>query len=204
VTLVTISREYGSGGRDLAKAVGEALGWYVLDHDLISRVAQRLELAEETVERMDEQPPGWLTRLASALLVPMPESPVPVEPTGVLDPDSVAKTVRDILEEAAQSPPVVIVGHGAQSLFHDRQDAIHVRVIAPIADRVTRLVERYGWDAARAESQAHRLDRERKDYVQRYYGRSIDDTLLYDVVVNTGRVRITEAAAAVATLVRSR
>jgi hypothetical protein len=204
IDLVTISREYGAGGRELAKALGTQLGWYVLDYDLTKRVADRLDLAPDVVERMDEHPPGLLARIAAVLLVPMPENPVTVDTSNVLDPDAVAHAAREEILAAAKSPPLIVVGHGTQCLFHDRAGAFHVRVIAPLASRVERLQQRYHWDADRAAEQARRLDEERTNYVRRYYNRDIRDGLLYDLQINTQHMAIEDAARAIAMLVSTR
>jgi hypothetical protein len=194
IDLITLSREYGSGGRELAEALGTRLGWYVLDYDLTTRVADRLQLKPDVVERMDEHPPGLLARIASALLVPMPESPITVDTSNVLDPDAVAHAVREEILSAVKSPPLIVVGHGTQCLFHDRVGTFHVRVMAPMASRVARLEQRYGWGADRAATQARELDAARTDYVRRYYNRDIRDPLLYDLQVNTNHISIDEAA----------
>jgi len=190
VRIITVSREYGAGGRDVALALGQALGWRVLDRDLVSLVAEKLELGEEVMARLDEHAPGLLVRLSSMLLVAMPEQPVPVAPIPSIDLDHAAVVTRQVIEEAVQSPPLIIVGHGAQVLLQDRPDAFHVRLAGPLHNRVERLCARYGWEPAYAEAQARRLDRERREYVQRYYHRHVGDMLLYDLQVNTGRLSI--------------
>jgi hypothetical protein len=201
IDLITLSREYGSGGRELAEALGSRLGWYVLDYDLTTRVADRLQLKPDVVERMDEHPPGLLARIASALLVPMPESPITVDTSNLLDPDAVAHAVREEILSAVKSPPLIVVGHGTQCLFRERVGTFHVRVMAPMGSRVARLEKRYGWDAERAATQARELDAARTEYVRRYYNRDIRDPLLYDLQVNTNHISIDEAARMIATYV---
>lgn len=204
IQLITISREFGAGGSELASALGQRLGWRVLDRDLIARLAERLQLNEDVVERLDERPPARLARLTAALLIAIPENPVPVDPISALDLDHIAAAVRSLIEEQVQELPLIVVGHGTQALFHDRPDAFHVRVVAPIPSRLDRLCARYGWDMAHAEAQLHQLDRARRDYVQRYYHQRIDDALLYDLQINSGRISIPAAAALIAQAVEER
>jgi cytidylate kinase len=202
--LITISREFGAGGSELARAVGARLGWTVLDRDVVTRVAARLGMGEQAVERLDEQPPPLMQRLAAALLVLPPEAPVIVHPQDALDPDAVATAARDVLLEAARTPPLVVVGHGGQALFRDRPGAVHLRVVAPVEERRLRVCRRFGCDDRFAASEMRRIDEARRQYLRRYRGVDAADPLLYDIVVNTGRVTVDEAADAVAGLERQR
>lgn len=203
IDLVTVSREFGAGGSELAAALGAALGWPVLDHDLAHRVAERLALEDATVERMDEHPPTWLARITSALLIAPPEAPVGIDTGKILTPDSVAHTVDRVIAESATQPPLVIVGHGGQLIFRARPGTLHVRLTAPRESRIERLRARFGWDAARAAAELERTDRDRLAYIQRYHHHDVRDPLLYDLVINTGRVSIANAVALIAARVRS-
>lgn len=108
------------------------------------------------------------------------------------DADTVAATARMVILEAAQAPPVIVVGHGAQCIFQDRVGAFHVRLIAPLADRVRRLQARFGWDTAFATTEAKRFDADRRIYTARHYSRDWNDPTLYDVQINTGRISLDE------------
>jgi cytidylate kinase len=203
IDLVTVSREFGAGGSELAAALGQELGWPVLDHDLAHMVAARLALEDATVERLDEHPPTWLARFSSALLIAPPEAPIGIEMSKILSPDAVAHTVDRVIVEAAERPPLVVVGHAGQLIFRQRAGTVHVRLVAPRESRIERLHARFGWDAARAGAELERTDRDRVAYGQRYYRHDLRDPLLYDLVINTGRVDIPEAVALVAARVRN-
>ncbi len=203
IDLITVSREFGSGGSEFAAALGVQLGWPVLDRRLVYEVAERLELDAAVVERLDEHPPTRLSRLAAALFVLPPELPSTyVAPRDQLRPDDVATAVQRVIADAVQSPPLIVVGHGAQCAFRARPGSFHVRLVAPLDARVHRLMPRLGCDAGRAAAQARHIDAERARYIQRYYKQDWNDAMLYDVQFNTGRVSIEEAATLVAALVR--
>jgi cytidylate kinase len=204
VDLVTVSREYGAGGSDFAEALGERLGWPVLDHEIINRVAERLHIQTGVVKRCDEQPPGWLDRIASTLLISPPEAPTQMEPTAVLTRDSIAEAANVAMTESAESPPVIIVGHGAQYIFRDRPGTIQVRLVGTIESRASRIVARDGGTVKEAAANARRIDGERGAYVQRYFHHAWTDPLLFDAQFNTGRVTIDEAVSFVVTLIESR
>jgi len=208
IDLVTVSREYGSGGSEFARELGQLLGWPVLDHGLVHHVATRLRLDDRAVERLDEHPPRRLARRAPAPLTPPPAAPTSLDTRHVLPPDAVADAAHAVIVEAAQSPPLIVVGHGAQCIFGGRPGALHVRLVAPLDERVRRACGRQnadpGRDAPAVASLARRMDDDRGKYVARYYRRDWRDPLLYDAQFNTGRVSIAEAVSLVVRLVESR
>ena len=199
--LITIAREFGAGGSELAEALGARLGWPVLDRELARRVASRLELDPDAVERMDEHAPTLLARVASAMLVCPPEAPLFVDTSEVLSPDAIADAVRTEILEAAKTPPLIVVGHGAQCLFHDRPRTLHVRLVAPLRDRIARVCRRLDCDGRTAAARVRQADEDRNAYIRRYHDAEWRDPLLYDLQINTGRLPIVDAAELVARLV---
>jgi CMP/dCMP kinase len=201
IELITVSREFGAGGSELARKLGERLGWPVLDDEVACRCAQRLNIERSAVERLREHSPTLLARLSAALLVAPPEAPG-IDTTHLLRIDAIAEAALESIKEAALSLPLIVVGFGTQCIFADRPDALHVRLVAPLPVRVERLRARFGWDAANATARARRMDEDRRRYVQRYFHRDVHDPLLYDVQINTGRTTPDEAASMIELLVR--
>ena len=201
IELITVSREFGAGGSDLARMLGERLGWPVLDHELVFRCAKRLNIDTAAVERMHECSPSLLARLSAALLVAPPEAPG-IDTSHLLRIDSIAEAAHESIREAAEHPPLIVVGHGTQCLFATRRDALHVRRVAPMDVRITRLRDRYGWNAAVATAKAKQMDDDRRRYVQRYFHTDLRDPMLYDVQINTGRMTVEEAVIVVERMVQ--
>ena len=204
VDIITISREYGAGGSELARQLGDLLGWPVLDRDIVQRVADRLRLDQQTVEQMDEHPPGVLDRIATMLLMPPVESPVLLDTSDIPSSDSVADAARRVILEMVESPPLIVVGHGGQSLLRARAGTLHIRLVAPIGERVKRICAREECTPDDATARIRRIDADRRAYVRRYYQGDWDDPLLYDIQLNTARVAIEECTRMIAGLVRAR
>src|SRR5215216_150344 len=202
IRLLTLSREYGAGGSELGVVLGEKLGWRVIDHELVRRMAARLSCDEGDVVAMDEHAPSFLERLAAAATVTAPESRVHSRPWST-DPDCVAAAAREVLLEAAQHPPVIIVGHGGNCLFRSRSDVLRVRVVAPLDLRVQRVARRTGAPPQRAAAEVRRRDADRQQYLQRYYKSDMNDPCGYDLQINTGTVSLEAAARLVIDLIQS-
>ena len=199
--LITVSREFGAGGSDLARLLGERLNWPVLDDEVACRCAKRLHIDTAAVERLREHSPTLLARISAALLVAPPEAPG-IDTSNLMRIDAIAEAALESITEAAETLPLIVVGFGTQCMFANHANALHLRLVAPLDSRISRLRARYGWDAATAAAKARRMDDDRRRYVQRYFHRDVLDPLLYDVQINTGRTSIEEAAAMVEQLVR--
>jgi cytidylate kinase len=118
--------------------------------------------------------------------------------------DNIAAATRAVIEELGASPPLIVVGHGSQCIFCQRSDALHVRVVAPLRHRLTRVIRRMNVDAAFGGMLMHRADKDRQSYVQRYFHRDWRGDQLYHLQINTGHVTVEEAARMVEGLVRGR
>jgi hypothetical protein len=202
IQLITISREYGAGGSELGVLLGQQLGWPVLDHELVRQLAARLRCEEGEVVAMDEHAPSFLERLASMAVVTAPESRAHSTPWAT-DPDCVAAAAREVLLEAAQRLPLVVVGHGGNCLFRDRRDVLRLRVTAPFDVRVRRVAQRTGLPSHQALAEVRRKDADRQQYLQRYYQSRVNDACEYDLQINTGTVSLEAAAHLVLCLLRT-
>lgn len=202
IDLITISREFGAGGSDVARELGARLQWPVLDRELVREVANRLRLDPRHVEPVDECTCSWLARLvASALLMSPPEQHVDVDSHAVVHADAVAEAARAAILARAQRPPLIVVGHGAQCLFKGRPGTLHVRLVAPMEQRVDRICRRDTCDRVAAAQVARRMDDVRRAYVRRHYHADVRDPLLYDVELNTGTIALEMCVELLATII---
>ena len=201
--LITLSREYGAGAGRLAALLGERLGWRVLDAEIPLAVSRRLGIPSDSLEDWDEHAPGLLESMGNALLLGSPE--LLVDPAFAARPHSrdVAAATHELLLDAARTPPVIIVGHGAQAIFVDRPHSVHVRLVAPIRDRLRQIMARRSSTEQEARAIADHVDRDRAHYVKEYHHRDVRDPLLYNLVINTGKVAMTDALELVVRLVEA-
>jgi cytidylate kinase len=204
--VITITRQYASGGAAVARQVAAALAWTVIDNEFVDEVARRAGLTPATVAEHEERAPGLLERLARTLAVASPEMFIASDavPRAQRDEATIVKLTERIIAEAAAHGRVVLVGRGAPALLAQRPDALHVYVVASKPWRIRLAVERLGVDPTDAESELDDTDRRRDQYVRTYYGRHRDDVVNYDLVVNTEKLGIEGAAALVVAEARRR
>lgn len=192
VRIVTLSRDYGSGGGEIAHIVGRTLGWRVIDRALIEAVAQRIHASREELEPLDEHVGGIVERIAGVFARGTPETPV----MGAFpDPDTVAALERAVLKDALNELPFVLVGHGGQCLFSDRPDALHVRIVAPVGQRIRAVAARRGLEPQAAARETERHDAERRRYMKHHFGCDANDPGLYHLQLSTGFLSVEHAAA---------
>ena len=195
---VTISREYGSGGGEIAARLARRLGWQLIDHEVVVRVAEKLHVSEEEAEEHDERVEGLASRIFKSLRLMHPTMPVTVDIPPSMDSRAFYEARCQIIEGAVASGQVVIVGRGAQAHLAERRDVLHVRIVAPFALRLAYVMSREGLDREAAQARILRKDQERTRYLETFYHRHPGDPHLYDLVLNTGILDLESAAEVIA------
>lgn len=201
IDLIVVGRQFGAGGSEVAAALGAALGWRVLDRDILRSAAERLHAEEGRVEPIDEYAAGAMERLAASFSLSTPEGVV--LPTDDVDADALAKAVHHVVLGAAEAPPLVVVGHGAQCLLRQRPGTLHVRVVAPFEARAERVARRAGTPVEVARAEVTRRDKQRERYLRHHFGCDPGDPLLYALQVNTARLTVEQCVATVLSVARS-
>jgi len=175
---LTVSRQAGSGGAEVARRVGLQLGWAVFDRELVDDVSRQLKLEPRMLDLMDETRSNWFNETLLNLL----NSRLVLQ-------DSYVSMVGRVMLLAAYEGRVIFVGRGGHLLL-PRSSGLRLRVVAPRADRLARLCAREGLDEETGSERLDRLDASRADFVRRHFREEPDDASLYDVVVDTATFHI--------------
>ncbi len=191
---ITISREYGSGGGEIATRLARHLGWQLIDHEIVERVASELGTSIEAAEARDERTEGILARAFNSLQYLEPAFMAGASTEALLtNEETYLETVSRIVRAAAAQGHVVIVGRGSQVLLAQQRDVLHVRIIAPFEKRVAYVMQREGLDQAAAESRVKMKDHDRIKHLETAYNRKPADAHLYDIVLNTSSLNLDSA-----------
>jgi CMP/dCMP kinase len=195
IQTVTISREYGSGGGEIASRLARRLGWDLVDHAIVERVAGTLGTTLADAEAHDESVGGILARVLESMrnFDPVYMAMAGAPPEGFLLTEDYRRTAEEIVRAAAERSRVVIVGRASSVLLADRWDVMHVRVVAPFAQRVAYVMRREALDSHAAEARIHHKDHERASYLEREYHHRPDESYLYDLILNTSRLDLESA-----------
>ncbi len=193
--VITISRMYGSGGSEVAQRVAAALGWSLLDNDIVDAIAERSGLTRAEVSAQDERVPSLVERLASALSLGSPEMlpPVPTGPVETTEERIIAVTQR-VIEEAVQAGPAVFVGRGAQCLLAEREDALHVFCYAPRSALRKYAMDTFKVGQDEADKMVAEQNKQREQYVRRHWNRNWLAHENYHLCLNTAWLGLDGAA----------
>jgi len=182
--VVTISREYGSGGSLVGSRVAELLGWQLGDRQIIERVSALGKLDPDWVQRADEQACAWWERLLGGFRHGGPEAYVGgIAETGV-DRDSLQKFTARVIEEIGKKGQCVVVGRAAQCVLQKNPHALRVLIYAPLNEKLERMKKRHPHERDLPDLM-HRLDAVRRHYTQDYYGCDPYDRSLYHLCINS-------------------
>jgi CMP/dCMP kinase len=191
--LITISRQYGAGGSEIAARVADALGWRVVDNELVERIAARAGMSPEDVAQREERVPTFVERLARTLVAATPELVVPPEAGGTvpkLEEADLVRITETVVAEIAAEGQVVMVGRAASAVLARKRDALHVKVVAPRDYRIQAAARRLNVSQEEAAKVVDDSDKMRLRYHRQYYQRDWNDAVNYHMVLNTERLGI--------------
>lgn len=196
--IITVSRELGAGGSEVARQVAETLGWRVVDNELVDQIAIRTGLSPAEVRDREERAPGFLERLIRMLTKAAPEMLTPAaERVPELEEAKLVKITEAVVEEIAREGRVVLVGRAAPAVLSRDRDAIHLKVVAPKAARVEAVMKRLGVKRDEATGEVELSDANRKRYHEQYYERDWNDASQYHLVLNTSALGIEQTVATI-------
>ncbi len=183
--VLTVNREFGSGGGRIAQTIAEWLGWKLLDRDIIDAIAYAAHVDLKVVKHYDEHVDSWLRRInQQAMRSAALAAGLELGEDAVFDAEEMVKVSRKIIEQAWTDGNCVIVGRGAQCILQYKPDVFHAFVYAPFKERILRLRQR-SEKGANAEQRIRTVDEERAKYLLQYYGKSWCDRHLYDLMVSS-------------------
>jgi cytidylate kinase len=184
--VLTVSREFGSGGGRIAKTIADRQGWKLLDGALIEAIACAGHVNPNVVSHFDEHVEGWLQRMnRQAMRGAALAAGVALEVENCFDEEVMTKLTRQIVEHAHSEGDCVIVGRGAQCILQAKADVFHVFVYAPLRVRIHRLRARLE-PGANIEQRIRDVDAERAHYLRLRFGKEWNNPHLYDLMISSG------------------
>ncbi len=192
--IVTIGREYGSGGREIGEKLAKELGFSFYDKDLLKIIAEKSGIQEQVLAKADE---------AASNPLFAPYYPPSIDP-GSLN-DRVFKMEADLIKEKADTENCVIVGRCANYVLEDRENVIRVFVYADIENRINRVMSRHGIvDRDVALKLIKKTDKQRRAYYQFYSEMKWGRIEGQDIMINSGLLGIDGTVALLKSIVEQK
>ena len=191
--IITIGREYGSGGREIGEKLAKELGFSFYDKDLLKIVAEKSGIQEQVLLKADE---------AASNPLFAPYYPPSIDP-GSLN-DRVFKMQAELIKEKAASENCVIVGRCGNYILEDMENAIHVFIYADEEAKIVRTMERHQLNRDEATKRMKKIDKQRRAYYQYYTEWRWARTEGFDIMLNSSKLGIYATVAAIKTLVEAK
>jgi cytidylate kinase len=204
MSVLTVSRLYGSGGSEVAALVAKELGWSLLDNAVVDAIAARMGLSVAEVRDREERVPSLVERLTAAMAMGSQEWMSPIGEAKRPTDEQLIEVTRRILEEAMSRGPLVVVGRGTQEMLAERADTLHVFCYAPRKALIARTMKREGISGEDAARLVDNTNKERDQWVRLHWERDRRAHENYDLSVNTERLGIQGAADLIVEAVRLR
>lgn len=179
--VITLSREYGSGGRYIGKLVAQKLGVKLYDKEFIIKVAEETGLSEQYIKE-NEQKRNVLDILNSGYYSDLNNS------------DELFVKESELIKEISSKEPCVIVGRCADQILKENENVLKVFIYSDINNKIDRAVKYYNMDKNKAEKEIARIDKLRGNHYKYYTGKEWKDFSNYDICINSDKVGVEKAA----------
>ena len=189
--VITLSREYGSGGRYVGRLIADKLGIKLYDKDFVIKVAKETGLTEEYIEN-NEQKRKTLSSLNNGYYF------------GLNNGDELYIKESELIKEVADNESCVIIGRCADSILHERDNVIKVFVYSDMEHKIKRATEIYGFNKEKAEKEIKRIDKLRANHYKYYTEKQWADHSNYDICINSDTLGVEKAADLICEMVKEK
>jgi len=185
MAIITISRQFGAGGRTLGGIIAKEMGYVFFDNEIIQRVAKKAKVSANWVESVEKEAGGKFQRFISGLVPKSLVDRILDDKRGYIDEEIYVDMLHEIITRIADEGNAVIIGRGSQYILKDRKDTIHIFLIANKEDRVKFMELHYDLSPTRA-LQAVDADDKRRINLYRKFGKTdYEQPILYHMTLNT-------------------
>ncbi len=199
--IVTISRQFGAGGRTLGRLIADQLGYTFVDEEIIQMVAKKARVSTNWVESIEKEAGGrllkYMTRLIPRGFIDM----ILDNHRGYIDEEIYVDLLHQIINRLADEGNVVIIGRGSQYILRDRDDAYHILLVARKEDRIKFMETHYDLSPREASLVVNRQDKRRVNLYRKFGREDYDKPILYHLVFNSSKQDVETAARIVKRLV---
>jgi cytidylate kinase len=192
MSVITISRQFGAGGKTLGKRLADTLGYYYADEDIIDRAVVEVSVAPEGKNILETEPSDKVKTFISKLnpfgtsLMELPLS----DKERYIDGFKYFELLNLIIPQIAKDGNAVIVGRGGQYILHDFDDTYHLLLIANEEDKIKFIVDHYRVSRTRAVQMINRMNKRRANLYSFFRKKDYDDPKLYDLIFNMSKFSI--------------
>jgi len=185
-TIVAVSRQFGSGGARIGRAVAQRLAFQYADREILAEAARALKMEAADLEPLEERTASVWERLGELFALGAPDTPFIPPSLPSVNESQLFEVEQQVIKRIADTGRAVIVGRGAAHILGDSKDVLRVFLHAPLQERVTLAMAEYGFtERDAAEAVVRESDAARAKFVRALTGKDWCDATLYDVTLDT-------------------
>lgn len=202
MSVITISRQYGAGGKTMGEMIAKKLGYAFLDHDLLQKVAEKAKVSKEWVQDMEKEAGGKLLKFINVLISKNQINRILDKNKGYIDEEIYVDTLNHVINRIADEGNAVILGRGSQYILKDCKDAYHVLLIAERADRIRFMEKHYQMSADQASQAVDSEDKRRINLYRKFGKQDYDQPGLYHLTLNMSKISLEKGCELVCDLLK--
>ena len=203
MAVITISRQYGAGGKTLGEMIANELSYEFADSEIVAKVAEMANVSTHWVETVENEAGGKLSRFITRMVSKPLVDRILKDERGYIDEEIYLDYLVLIIAQVADEGDAVILGRGSQYILDDHPDAYHILMIDEFENRVRFMKQHYDLSDSRATKVVRSEDKRRKSLYQKLGKTDYDDPFLYHLVLNMSKVSLEEARKLVCSMVNS-
>ena len=201
MTVITISRLGGAGGRTLAKKISGKLGYPFVDREIIRMVAKQTNVSSKWVESIEKEAGTTLMKLMDGIISKNYFDRLLGDDKGYITEEIYEETLAKVITSIAQDGNAVILGRGGQFILRDRKDAFHILLVASLADRINFLIQKHKFSPQKAKLLIDKYEKRRSNLFKKFHKAEYNNPENYHLVINTSHVSLEKASDLICNLV---
>ena len=194
MAVLTVSRQFGAGGRTLGKHVAEKMGFALIDEDMVGKVAERAKVSKNWVRSIEKEAGGSVLKFMSYLVPQRYVNQILDDTRGYIDEEVYVSTLSEVINELAKEDNCVIVGRGGQYVLRDHPETVHVLLVAEMEDRINFMVENYKLKPEEAKTVVRVREKRRVNLYRKFGREDYNDPHLYHFVLNMSKLSMDKAS----------
>ncbi|MCF8067851.1 MAG: cytidylate kinase-like family protein [Desulfobacterales bacterium] len=201
MSVLTVSRQFGAGGKTLSKLVAEKMNYTFVDEEIIQLVAEKARVSTNWVESIEKEAGGKLHKFLSGLVPKSFVERILDDDRGYIDEEIYVDALQSVITKIAETDNSVILGRGGQYILRDREDTFHIILMADKDDRVRFMEKHYNLSPSQALQTVNGNDKRRMNLYRKFGREDYNSPHLYHLVLNTSKLSIEKAVELVCDLI---